>query len=956
MEEIKNAYQTLQSNVLDRLQGILDNLGAYDLNGIFVDNNGLATISQRHYGAYDSIKNSLIAEYVQNHPQKSGNSYQKLENEIKKFLDKVESLSLGKIDQLLKEKTGKSIVDYFKNKGAIHNDFSQQEDLFTLIENRYNSIVDILSKPNPNDELLRENTEIIKDFLDAIKALQLFLKPLCGSGNEIQKDGLFYGDFAILYSELDYWITPLYNKVRNYLSRKPYSEEKFKLNFESPSLLRGWPDIQEYSCALFRKDDNHYYLAILDSKSRQCLNSLVAPIDHDDQIHMMKYLQGGKMGQNVQNLMVIDGEVRKVNGLKEKFGPFAGQNLRLEQAKNDYLPEDINRIRKSKSYSTLSPDFSRKDLNRFISFYMPLVKEYYSDYDFEFKEPQEYATLSDFTDHINAQAYQLKLEPYSWAKLKSLVAAGQIYLFRLISKDFSSFSKGRPNLHTIYWRMLFNEQNLKNVTYKLNGEAEVFFRRKSINNPVIHRANEAISNKSEYNQMHKPKSTFGYDIIKDRRYTLDHFEFHVPITMNFKAPDPKKVRLNQEVLQVIKNNGIKHVIGIDRGERHLLYLSVINLKGEIVKQFTLNKIASNPNSPDFEQDFNRLLEKREGDRLQARRNWTLMDSIKDLKTGYLSQVVHQISKMMVEYDAIVVLENLNKGFIRKRGGKVEKSVYQKFEKMLIDKLGYIVDKTAQPTEPGGALNALQLSDTYESFNRTDKMTVRQCGFLFYVPAWNTSKIDPVTGFVNLFDTRLTTKEEIKDFFSRFDKIVYNPQSDAFEFSFDYIGGKFTTKGEGTRTKWTISSCGERIYTHRSPSSMNQFVSEVVSPTNMFKNALEQMGIDISSNIKDGISKANDAKALTELLKAFKFVLQMRNSQTNTEIDYLLSPAIGKNGDVFDSRKSDGTMPDNADANGAYNIARKGLMIVNQVKECLDIDRIKFDLSNKAWLQFAQKNK
>ena len=25
--------------------------------------------------------------------------------------------------------------------------------------------------------------------------------------------------------------------------------------------------------------------------------------------------------------------------------------------------------------------------------------------------------------------------------------------------------------------------------------------------------------------------------------------------------------------------------------------------------------------------------------------------------------------------------------------------------------------------------------------------------MFYVPAWNTSKIDPTTGFVNLFDTR-----------------------------------------------------------------------------------------------------------------------------------------------------------------------------------------------------------
>jgi len=33
----------------------------------------------------------------------------------------------------------------------------------------------------------------------------------------------------------------------------------------------------------------------------------------------------------------------------------------------------------------------------------------------------------------------------------------------------------------------------------------------------------------------KPQANLDYDIIKDKRYTLDKFQFHVPITMNFKA-------------------------------------------------------------------------------------------------------------------------------------------------------------------------------------------------------------------------------------------------------------------------------------------------------------------------------------------------------------------------------------------------------------------------------------
>jgi CRISPR-associated protein Cpf1 len=47
------------------------------------------------------------------------------------------------------------------------------------------------------------------------------------------------------------------------------------------------------------------------------------------------------------------------------------------------------------------------------------------------------------------------------------------------------------------------------------------------------------------------------------------------------------------------------------------------------------------------------------------------------------------------------------------------------------------------------------------------------------------------------------------------------------------------------------------------------------------------------------------------------------------------------------------MPENADANGAYNIARKGLMIIEQIKQSDDCAKVKLDISNKRWLQSAQ---
>lgn len=99
-----------------------------------------------------------------------------------------------------------------------------------------------------------------------------------------------------------------------------------------------------------------------------------------------------------------------------------------------------------------------------------------------------------------------------------------------------------------------------------------------------------------------------------------------------------------------------------------------------------------------------------------------------MKEGYISQVIHKICELIEKYDAIIAMGNLNLGFKNSRV-KVEKQVYQKFEKMLIDKLSYYVNKKRSNTENGGILRAYQLTNKFESFK---KMGV-QNGFIFYVP-------------------------------------------------------------------------------------------------------------------------------------------------------------------------------------------------------------------------------
>jgi CRISPR-associated protein Cpf1 len=264
-------------------------------------------------------------------------------------------------------------------------------------------------------------------------------------------------------------------------------------------------------------------------------------------------------------------------------------------------------------------------------------------------------------------------------------------------------------------------------------------------------------------------------------------------------------------------------------------------------------------------------------------------------------------------------------------------------------LNYVVDKHKDPESDGGLLHAYQLTSKFDSFQKLGK----QSGFLFYIPAWNTSKIDPVTGFVNLFDTRYVNIEKAKAFFCKFDIIRYNQDKGWFEFGFDYKN--FTSKADESRTKWTLCTFGTRIETFRNKEKNSQWDNRNVDLTKAFKELFSKYNIDLTSNIKEAICIQTEKDFFESLLHLLKLTLQMRNSVTGTEIDYIISPVANENGEFFDSRTCSEKLPKDDDANGAYNIARKGLVLIEQIKKANDLKKLKFDISNKSWLQYVQNN-
>jgi len=918
-------YYTGHIGYIDLLTELLQSLNTYNANGIFVKSGvAITDISNGAFNSWNVLRSAWNEKYEALHPITSKTKIDKYIEKRDKVYKAIKSFSLFELQSLGNE-NGNELTDWYissinESNSKIKEAYLQAQELLKSdYEKSYNKRLYKNGKA----------TESVKNLLDTIKDFQHLVKPLNGTGKEENKDELFYGKFTSLYDSVAD-IDRLYDKVRNYITQKPYSKDKIKLNFDNPQLLGGWDKNKEsdYRTVLLRKD-GFYYLAVMGkSHSKAFINAPEITSDDEDYYEKMEY-------------KLLPGPNKM---LPKVF--FASKNIDTFQPSNRILD-----IRKRESFKK-GATFNKAECHEFIDYFKDSIKKHddWSQFGFKFSPTESYNDISEFYREISDQGYSVRFNKISKNYIDGLVNNGYIYLFQIYNKDFSKYSKGTPNLHTLYFKMLFDERNLSNVVYKLNGEAEMFYREASIGDKekITHYANQPIKNKNPDNE--KKESVFEYDIVKDKRFTKRQFSLHLPITINFKAHGQEF--LNYDVRKAVKYKDDNYVIGIDRGERNLIYISVINSNGEIVEQMSLNEIISDNG---HKVDYQKLLDTKEKERDKARKNWTSVENIKELKEGYISQVVHKICELVIKYDAVIAMEDLNFGFKRGRF-PVEKQVYQKFENMLISKLNLLIDKKAEPTEDGGLLRAYQLTNKFDGVNKA-----KQNGIIFYVPAWDTSKIDPATGFVNLLKPKCNTSvPEAKKLFETIDDIKYNANTDMFEFYIDY--SKFPRCNSDFKKSWTVCTNSSRILTFRNKEKNNKWDNKQIVLTDEFKSLFNEFGIDYKGNLKDSILSISNADFYRRLIKLLSLTLQMRNSITGStlpEDDYLISPVANKSGEFYDSRNYKGTnaaLPCDADANGAYNIARKALWAINVLKDTPDdmLNKAKLSITNAEWLEYTQK--
>lgn len=928
-----------KSNVMDEIENLFAkklNPNDCDLSKVHLQSSFLTVLSHQLFGDFSVIKDALNAYIESTFKTKKEKEKQnkrryytieEIEAALKQYVQDTEIDNKQKTKEILDQANP---IIYYLN--ALVNNVEidgkkQKVNIIAHFRSLQENIHNVLDKDyRSNSELLSDKGHIaaIKNYLDSYNVVLHFIKALSVPSvadkemDLVEKDAL-YAEFEELLSQLQL-VVPLYNKVRNFITQKPYSVEKYKLNFDNVTLLDGW-DVNKESdntCVILCKD-SCYYLAIMDKKHSSIFRDIKSTADDVECYEKMFYKLLPGPNKMLPKVFFSSSRI-------EEFAPSA---------------ELLNKYKAGTHKK--GDNFLLSDCHALIDFFKSSIAKHedWKQFNFDFSPTSAYRDISDFYKEVAHQGYKITFNRVSAKYVDQLVAEGKLYLFQIYNKDFSAYSKGKPSLYTLYWKAVFDPENLQDVVVKLNGEAEVFFRQASIPEGLktVHPENIPIDNKSPYNP--KKQSVFKYKIIKDKRYTEDKFAFHVPITLNFKAGDEYK--FNDRVKQAIGELPVDdlRIIGIDRGERHLAYYSLINSKGEILKQDSFNIIENEVKGAKYRTDYHASLVAREEERDKNRKSWGAIETIKELKEGYLSQVVHKIAKLMIEHNAVVALEDLNFGFKRGRM-KVERQVYQKLEKMLIDKLNYLVFKDREHRNKGGILNAYQLANKFDSFKAIGKQT----GFLFYVPAANTSKIDFATGFVNLLYPKYENEKQAKDFFSKFKGIKYNSGKDYFEFKIDYNSVRTNGAESLKNSIWTICTIGKERFQYYP--TTKEYKS--VDVTTEIKSLLSNKGIEfeIGKDIQDSIVNLGDTKLYKNLVFYLKLVLQMRYTDGQGR-DFILSPVANADGNFFCSEKALNAEPKDADANGAYHIALKGLLLMHKIKN----GESKLAISNKEWYDFVQ---
>ena len=759
-----------------------------------------------------------------------------------------------------------------------------------------------------------------------------------------------------------------YNAFRNHLTKKQGEGKKIKINFEKGNLLDGWAESPEgnaqYQGYLLIREGK-YYLGITDYPHFLDHTRYPEVIGSERDPHVYRKMEFRQLnwGKNIAGGRVYSSFTGGVS--------FQTHKKELSPKKHIQLLKDLIKEKYLNQYPELS---------EFISHTYSDTKEMQQEF--------EKIRVGGIT-FKNIKADRINNQTFTEDKDKKQ-KKHTLYLFEITNKDFATKKSGKWNTHSIYFSTMLSTENTGGVI-NIQGGAEIFHRK------ALHEkkdAKEIITKKNELNiTKEKPERA-----LHDRRFLNQKYLFHLPIVLNGDKNVAKKFN-NQINNFLAKAKKQVNVIGIDRGEKHLAYFMVIDQSENVLDGGSLNEINGIP--------YHQLLHDRMKMREKNRQSWEPVQQIKDLKRGYIGAVVRKICDLAVQHNAIIVFEDLSFRFKQVRGG-IEKSTYQQIEKALIDKLGYLTFKNRTNDELGGILRGYQLAAPFKSFENIGKQ--KQTGIIFYTQAAYTSAIDPLTGFrKTVYINGSTPEKKIKDvFLEKFDAIFWDKKEESYCFVYNTKNFEFDEKnkkksGPKIVKEWRVYGKAPRIIRQRK--ERGHWDALLVNPDELLQDLFRKYDFDIHGDIKAQMKKIQEeslhAKKSFEgrdrgfwerLAFIFNLICQVRNStskeyrankeggvdEIGSDVDFIASPvppffttgAQWRKYKVLDdladftgrfstdqaraliTRDSNGNILFNGDANGAYNIARKGAILLRKISE--NPENPERYVSNDEFDRFVQK--
>ena len=289
MNSIEQLHQMVIQNCFEngneRITAMLSNIQCYDLEHMYISNKELNDFSQAVYHNWSTITKTVEKRYDEVHLKKEVN--EKYLDKRKADLKKVKDYSIQELMNMMNEyedEAGHEIKLYFSL-------IEDNKDFVNRIQAAYQDIVSIINHVKENEKKLIKNEnsiELIKTYLDTVKEYQEFIYSLIPGDQSKEMDMNFY---SVLFEikEIIKEVITVYNQSRNYLTQKPFSKEKCKLNFNSSSLMNGWDLNKENdNLGLIFEKDGLYYLGIMVKGNKNLFDDITAD-DGEECYRKMQY-------------------------------------------------------------------------------------------------------------------------------------------------------------------------------------------------------------------------------------------------------------------------------------------------------------------------------------------------------------------------------------------------------------------------------------------------------------------------------------------------------------------------------------------------------------------------------------------------------------------------------------------------------------------------------------------